>query len=102
MQPSWSVYVVRCRNGELYTGIATDVARRLEEHQQSQGKGAKYLRGRGPLQLVFEKALGPRGLALRVEGKIKRLKKSRKQQLILKTGAFDELLADLERTSPSV
>jgi predicted GIY-YIG superfamily endonuclease len=48
---SWHLYVVRCRGGELYTGIATDVVRRLSEHES--GAGAKYLRGKGPLALVF-------------------------------------------------
>lgn len=91
----WSVYLLRCRNGELYTGIATDVSRRLGEHQQSRGKGAKYLRGRGPLQLVFERSVGSRGLALRVERRIKRLKKTYKEQLILSASTFAELVADL-------
>lgn len=97
MQAEWSVYLVRCRDGELYTGIATDVARRLEEHQRAQGKGAKYLRGRGPLRLVFEKVLGPRGLALTVESKIKKLRKERKEKLVQDTDVFEALLAGARR-----
>ena len=50
--------MVRCREGTLYTGIATNVARRFSEHQNNGNKAAKYLRGRGPLELVLEKALG--------------------------------------------
>jgi len=80
--PQWSVYIVRCSDGALYTGIATDVLRRNAEHAQNDGKGAKYLRGKGLLQLVFKKAIGRRGLALRVEGQIKRLPKGRKEELI--------------------
>ena len=78
----WSVYVVRCRDGALYTGIATDVRRRIAEHGRKRGRGAKSLRGRGPLRLVFQKVIGSRGLALRVEHAIKRLPKAEKEELI--------------------
>src|SRR5882672_1093711 len=78
----WSVYVVRCRDGALYTGIATDVRRRIAEHVQAGGKGAKSLRGRGPLRLVLQRVIGPRGLALRVESRVKKLPKARKEKLI--------------------
>lgn len=52
MEQNWKVYILRCGDGSLYTGISTDVARRLEEHRS--GKGAKYTRSRGPLELVYE------------------------------------------------
>ena len=78
----WSVYLVRCRDGSLYTGIATDVRRRFAEHAGREGRGAKYLRGRGPLRLVFVRAVGSRGLALRIESRIKKLPKARKEALI--------------------
>ena len=78
----WSVYLVRCRNGALYTGISTDVARRFAQHREGAGKGAKYLRGRGPLRLEFRKTIGSRGAALRIERKIKRLSRIGKEQLI--------------------
>jgi putative endonuclease len=78
----WSVYIVRCRDGTLYTGIATDVRRRLAEHARRDGRGAKYLRGRGPLRLAFVRAIGARSLALRIESRIKRLPKARKEELI--------------------
>ncbi len=78
----WSVYMVRCRNGSLYTGIATDVARRFAEHRKNGGKGARYLRGRGPLRLVFQQAVGSRSLALRLEHRIKRLPKVKKERLV--------------------
>ena len=78
----WSVYIVRCSDGSLYTGIATDVRRRIEEHVRNNGKGAKYLRGKGPLRLEFVRAIGSKDLALRVEGQIKKLPKSQKEELI--------------------
>ncbi len=81
--PRWSVYVVRRRDGALYTGIAIDVRRRIAEHARQTGKGAKSLRGRGPLHLVFQRVIGSRGLALRVEGTIKRLSKARKEELVV-------------------
>ena len=78
----WYLYLVRCHNGNLYTGITTNVARRFAEHQENKGAGAKYLRGRGPLKLVFQKKLGSRSLALTVESKVKKLSKARKEELI--------------------
>jgi putative endonuclease len=85
----WYVYIVRCRDGSLYTGIATDVERRFSEHQRN--GGAKYLRGRGPLTLVFKQRVGRRSRALRVERNIKRLPKQGKEALV-KTGAGLEIL----------
>jgi putative endonuclease len=87
------VYLVRCKDGALYTGIATDVSRRFEEHRQNEGKGAKYLRGKGPLQLVFEKGIGRRGLALKVEREIKRLPKGRKERLIQQGDMIEPLIS---------
>ena len=78
----WSVYIVRCRSGALYTGIATDVRRRIAEHAQSNGKGAKYLRGKGPLRLVFIRTIGTKGSALRVESQLKMLPKAQKEKLV--------------------
>src|SRR5450759_1336944 len=78
----WYLYLIRCRDGSLYTGITTDVARRFAEHQANSGAGAKYLRGRGPLNLVFQKKIGDRSLAQAVESKVKKLSKARKEELI--------------------
>jgi putative endonuclease len=89
LMPDWFVYILRCRDGSLYTGIATDVERRIADHLAS--KGAKYLRGRGPLKLVFKKQVGKKGLALKVERKVKRLPRHKKEALI-KTGAGIETL----------
>ncbi len=78
----WYLYLVRCRDGSLYTGITTDVARRFAEHRGGGDAGAKYLRGRGPLRLVFQQKIGDRGLALSVENRAKKLSKARKEELI--------------------
>jgi putative endonuclease len=90
--PDWHVYLIRCGDGTLYTGVATDVSRRLEEHRRGEGKGAKYLRGRGPLELVLERTVGPRGVALSVESRIKRLRRARKEELIVRNEKIDELI----------
>lgn len=76
----WFIYLIRCKSGQLYTGITTDVQRRLAEHQSS--KGAKYLRGRGPLQLVFQQKVGSRSDALKMEAAIKKLPKPAKEEFI--------------------
>ena len=77
---SWWVYLVRCADGSLYTGIALDVDRRVALHRD--GRGAKYLRGRAPLELVARHEVGERALALRVERRIKRLPRGGKQALV--------------------
>ncbi len=78
----WSLYMVRCRDGSLYTGISSEVPRRFAEHQEMGKKGAKYLRGKGPLELVFCKKVGNKALALKTEYKLKRLSKSKKESII--------------------
>ena len=75
----WSVYLLRCGDGTLYCGIALDVAARLAQHRE--GKGAKYTRGRGPLELVYEEACASRPEALRRERQIKRLERAQKLRL---------------------
>ncbi|MFC2014602.1 GIY-YIG nuclease family protein [Chloroflexota bacterium] len=87
----WHLYLVRCHDGSLYTGISTDVPRRFAEHQENKGTGAKYLRGRGPLVLVFQKKIGSRSLALGVESKVKKLSKARKEELV-KIGKYIEAI----------
>jgi putative endonuclease len=74
------LYVVRCADGALYTGIALDVRRRLMQHRA--GRGAKALRGRGPLVLLRRCRVGALGRALRAERAMKRLPKARKEQLV--------------------
>lgn len=76
---SWFVYILRCGDDTLYTGITDDVPRRLEAHRA--GKGAKYTRGRGPLELVYQEELPDKSAALKREYAIKRL--SRVEKLVL-------------------
>jgi putative endonuclease len=93
--PGWYLYMVRCRGGNLYTGIATDVERRLAEHQAD--KGARYLRGKGRLKLVFKKWIGTRSLALKMERRVKGLPKHKKERLVA-TGIGIERNADGDRS----
>jgi putative endonuclease len=86
----WWVYVLRRGDGALYTGIATDVARRLAEHQS--GRGAKALRGRGPLDLLLARKVGERGHAQRVERAIQRLPKVAKEALVLRRRLLTEIV----------
>lgn len=76
---SWWVYILRCGDGSLYTGIAVDVEARLAQHQA--GQGARYTRGRGPLTLVHQEAQTNRSEASRREAAIKRL--TRREKLVL-------------------
>ncbi len=87
----WFIYLIRCNDGSLYTGITTDVSRRFEEHQGDNGKGSKYLRGKAPLQLVFKKKIGSKNLALKIEHKIKKLTKIKKELLVEGTIKFQEI-----------
>ena len=80
MEKQWVVYILRCRDRTLYTGITTDVQRRLADHRS--GKGAKYTRGRGPLELVYQERCESHSHALRREYQIKALKRSQKEDLI--------------------
>ena len=77
---SWSVYVLRCRDGSLYTGITNNLPRRLRAHRA--GRGAAYTRSRLPLRLVYVERRRSRGAALRREAAIKRLPRRQKLSLI--------------------
>ncbi len=66
----WTVYLVRCSDGTLYTGIARDLTRRLAQHNS--GRGARYTRGRGPVRLLRSERRRSQGAALRREAEIKR------------------------------
>lgn len=76
----WHVYIVRCADSSLYTGVAIDVRARVASHNA--GKGAKYTRGRRPVKLVYAEPAGSRGAALRREAAIKRLPRDAKQALV--------------------
>lgn len=76
----WSVYMIRMADGRLYTGISTDVTRRVQQHQQ--GKGAKALRGKGPLTLVWQQETDNQRSALQIEYRIKQWRKAKKEAFI--------------------
>jgi len=90
----WSVYVIRTADGALYTGIAKDVARRLAEHRA--GRGARFLRGRSPLVLVWKRRVGERGLALRVEWALKRCTRPEKEAIVAARSRLGTLLRRLD------
>ena len=79
---NWYVYILRCKDDTLYCGITPDMKRRLKQHRS--GKGAKYTRGRGPLELVYCEALPSHSDALKREIAIKRLTRAQKLDLIAK------------------
>jgi len=95
----WSVYLIRAAGGVIYTGIATDVDRRVGEHRA--GRGAKYLRGRAPMTVVYRRRLGDRSLALRLERRLKRMNKSEKEALVRAKPSLRRLLAMLTSRSTS-
>lgn len=76
----WFLYLIRCPDGSLYTGITTDVERRLETHRNN--RGARRLRGRSPLELVFSQSVGDHGQALRIEHQVKTLSKADKEKIV--------------------
>jgi putative endonuclease len=76
---SWAVYLVRCADGTLYTGITTDPIRRLAEHNR--GSGAAYTRARRPITLVYWEAASDRSSALQRERAIRRLSRREKEEL---------------------
>ena len=82
MDKSWKLYILRCGDGSLYTGITTDVQRRLT--QNCGGKGAKYTRGRGPLELVYSEECGSKSDALKREFAVKALTREEKLKLLQK------------------
>jgi putative endonuclease len=80
LRPMWCVYLLRCGDGSLYAGATNDIRRRLAAHEE--GRGARYTRGRGPLQLVHCEPVKNRSAALRREHALKRLKRREKLALL--------------------
>lgn len=79
---SWFVYILRCADNTLYTGITTDVEKRLKQHNGINKNGAKYTRYRRPVELVYQESSESRSEASKREHSIKLLKKTQKQSLI--------------------
>ena len=80
---NWQVYIVRCADGSLYTGVTTDVSRRLDEHNQGGRKAARYTRSRKPVVLVYCEMSESRANACRREWEIKQMPKADKERLIV-------------------
>ncbi len=80
METRWYLYILRCGDGTLYTGITTDVEKRLAVHRS--GKGAKYTRGRQPLELVYREECESHSQALKRELEIKKLTRQEKENFI--------------------
>ena len=83
METNWYLYILRCGDGTLYTGITTDVEKRLEAHRS--GKGAKYTRGRSPLELAYQEVCGSHSDALKREAEVKKLSRKQKEMLLRET-----------------
>lgn len=82
MERQWFLYILRCGDDTLYTGITTDIDRRFAMHIS--GRGAKYTRGRGPLTIVYRECCGSHSDALRREYTVKALPRTEKEKMIAK------------------
>lgn len=80
--PDWYIYIVKCSDKSLYTGITLDVGRRVEEHNSNDLLGARYTRCRRPVTLVYEESAPSRSEAAKREAAIKRLRRDEKKGLI--------------------
>ena len=78
----WHVYMVRCADGTLYTGVAIDVARRVAEHNGARANGARYTRARRPVKLVYRERAANRSAACKREYRLKQLSRREKLALI--------------------
>lgn len=77
----WFVYILRCADKTLYTGITTDIERRLKEHN-AEKSDTRYTRARQPVALAYQESVESRSIALKREAQIKKLKRADKEQLI--------------------
>ena len=84
LMDNWYVYMVRCADDSLYTGVAKNIQRRVEEHNNNDVLGAKYTRARRPVELVYEEACSSRSAACKREYEIKQFDKDAKENLILR------------------
>ncbi len=96
----WFVYILRCRDASLYTGIARDVAARIAVHEA--GRGAKYTRGRGPFVLCAQRRCSSQGEALRLEYAVKQLSRADKERLTRprRLAAFARALSSADAAEP--
>ncbi|MEN9567792.1 MAG: hypothetical protein RLZZ69_2988 [Cyanobacteriota bacterium] len=88
---TWSIYIIRCGDRSLYTGISNNVAKRLAVHQSGSSQAAKYTRTRHPLRLVFTAEVGTKSAASRMEYYVKQLPKRTKESLVAGTISLSDL-----------
>ena len=88
---TWSIYIIRCGDRSLYTGISNDVAKRFAVHQSGKYPAAKYTRTRHPLELVFSAEIGTRSAASIAEYRVKQLPKRTKERLVAGTTSLWKL-----------
>jgi putative endonuclease len=81
-ESTWFLYMIRCADNSLYTGITTELDRRFAEHQSQGKKCAKYLRGKAPLELIFTTEVGTKSDASRLELRLKKCSKATKEKLV--------------------
>lgn len=96
----WSTYILRCRDGSLYTGISTDVSARLKTHNS--GRGAAYTRSHGPVELVWQEVAASESAARKREAEIKRYSKAQKEMFILVQRPVSMELAKLQKQIPQI
>lgn len=84
--PDWRLYILRCADGSLYTGITNDLERRLAEHNQNDRLAAAYTRSRRPVELVYEEVQPDRSAAAKREAEIRQMSRQEKTELIKRSG----------------
>jgi putative endonuclease len=92
----WFVYILRCGNGALYTGVTTDVLRRTNEHKDIGRLCARFTRAFAPVELVYSCRIGEKHLAYRIEYRIKRLPRSKKALIVTNDFSKKTLIDFLE------
>ncbi|TRX53962.1 GIY-YIG nuclease family protein [Thalassomonas sp. M1454] len=90
MKSSWFVYILRCADDTLYTGVTVDVTRRMKEHNEGGVKSAKYTRHRRPITLMYQESCQDRSTACKREAAIKKLSRAAKLKLIATTNPINE------------
>ena len=85
--PTWFVYILRCADDSLYTGISNDIEKRLKQHNGEEKNGAKYTRGRRPVSLAWQESCDDRSSALKREAEIKKLSRIEKDRLLASSTA---------------
>jgi len=78
----WTVYVLRCADNSLYTGITTDISRRVNEHNNDNNKGARYTRARRPVSLAYQELCENRAAASKREYQLKKMSRAKKLSLL--------------------